>query len=517
MSTLTLLATAHIQSFLFQRANKLSESIGASGLVEQVFDEFKDRPEKIFVGGGRAALRFEGPDSPQKAKEAVKGWSRRQLESAPGLRLLAVHVGYKSGELQKAFRRAHDHYLLELQENQLPFGSAMGALPITRTCPSTALAANRFYLSADNSENGQWINAEAFAKRFAEADEESRGRQNMGRKFPRDLERMGLRKGDSQIALIHADGDGIGEELREIVNSGGDQNLGDDAFVNQLRAFSKAITNLNQSARKALQADLDEATLSIIENRLIEESNYFPFRPLIGAGDDVTFITPARLGLALACRYVELFRQYSRQAVKEYGSKSTELSASAGILLMPRKFPFARGYHLLEEIASSAKRSRRQAKSKEPWIDFHILHESVTGSLETIRGHYLLGSQHNLLTRPYSLSRFKENFEPLWRHLYRNWPRSSAKTLLESLSRGPAFTAERLQYFRSRHCQFPPELQVPQDGWTEGATRTTPLFDPLEFLDQYVPIQWDTHQVALPQRSDYRRSHHAHDREAAHV
>src|SRR5437867_7319404 len=122
MNTLTLLATAHIQSFLFQRANKLRESIGASWLVQEVFEEFKNRPEKIFIGGGRAALRFEGPDSLARAKQAVQGWSRKLLESAPGLRLLAVHVPYYSGELQTAFRRAHERHLLELQENQLPYG-----------------------------------------------------------------------------------------------------------------------------------------------------------------------------------------------------------------------------------------------------------------------------------------------------------------------------------------------------------------------------------------------------------
>jgi hypothetical protein len=265
-----------------------------------------------------------------------------------------------------------------------------------------------------------------------------------------------------------------------------------------------------------LQSDLDEATPSIVKNNLVEESHYFPFRPLIGAGDDVTFLAPAKLGLALACRYLELFTKHSREAVKKYGSSRTELSASAGILLMPRKFPFARGYHLVEEIVASAKRVRRQEQSKEPWIDFHILHESITGSLETIRGHYVLG-QHNLLTRPYSLSSFKKHFEPLWRHLYRDWPRSSAKILLESLTRGPSFTGERLQYFRSRHHEFPQELNVPLGGWTDGKKGTTPLFDPLEFLDHYVPIRWDSHQVDLPLRADYRRSQYREERRAAHV
>ena len=171
----------------------------------------------------------------------------------------------------------------------------------------------------------------------------------------------------------------------------------------------------------------------------------------------------------------------------------------------------------MEEIAASAKRARRTTKSNEPWIDFHILHESVTGTLKTIRGHYLLGSQHDLLARPYSLSGFKERFDPLWRHLYREWPHSSAKALLESLTRGPAIAAGRLQYFRSRHHQFPEELGVPQDGWTEGKSRTTPLFDPLEFLDQYAPIQWDTHQVDLPLRADHRRRQHRPEGREAHV
>src|SRR5437016_856219 len=275
MNTLTLLATAHIQSYLFQRANRLRESIGASRLVQKIFEDFKERPEKIFVGGGRAALRFQGPDSLSHAQQAVRDWSRKFLESAPGLRLLAVHVPYEDGNLQMEFRRAHEQHFLETQENQLPYGSSMGALPIARTCPSTALAANCFYQPSDEDGNGLWLNVEAARKRIAEADEQARLEDNLGRKFPRDIERMGLRKGDSFIALIHADGDGIGDELRQKIDTLGTQEISDDAFVQQLRAFSEAIAHLNYSTRDALQADLDGATPSILKNNLIEESHYF--------------------------------------------------------------------------------------------------------------------------------------------------------------------------------------------------------------------------------------------------
>lgn len=478
MNTLTLLTTAHIQSYIFHRTNRLRESVGASLLVQDVFAEFKDRPEEIFIGGGQAALLFSGPDSQSAAKRATEKWSLNVLKQAPGLRVVAIHEPCPEGTLQQTFRHVRDQHRLELAENALPFGSSLGALPIAKTCPSTGLAANCFYKPSEK-EDGQWLNVEAVKKREAEFERRDH-------RFPRDLAEMGLQKGDSMIAVIHADGDGVGHELKKVVSR---DYPGDEDFIKELKAFSGALTKLTKDAQEALYTDLKELLPDLRLNKLVE-GKAFPLRPVIGSGDDVTFICPAKLGLPLAARYVELFTQLSRKAVTDYKSERKELSASAGVLLMPQKFPFSRGYKLASEITAQAKRARRKARDQGPWLDFHVLHEGITGSLENIRKFYRVDGDKELLTRPYSLTNFNTKFHERWKTLD-CWPRSAAKELLEAFSRGKEAASAQIDYFRSRERELPYPL-FPRDGW-EGDI--TPVFDPLEFLDHYFPINWKTHRL----------------------
>ena len=58
MPVLTLLSTSHIQRYLFERSSRLLESIGASKIVGQVFDDWENHENKLFIGGGHAAMEF---------------------------------------------------------------------------------------------------------------------------------------------------------------------------------------------------------------------------------------------------------------------------------------------------------------------------------------------------------------------------------------------------------------------------------------------------------------------------
>jgi hypothetical protein len=498
MSTLTLITIAHIQSYIFERTNRLRESVGASWLAQNAFKKFERREEeKIFIGGGQAALRFRGVNSEQQARKEIGEWSLELLKEAPGLRVVVAHLPYEDGHLQQAFLKARERHELEIAENDLPFGSTLGALPIVRSCPSTGLAANFFHKPSQ-----QWLNVEAAKKR--EAEEESRANDPLTEKygFPREPEEMGLRKGDSLIALIHADGDGVGQELKDVVKR---DYSNDEQFIEALRKFSGALTELTASAMEALCEDLKLSLDSIYGHRLIERKE-FPLRPIIGAGDDVTFVCPAKIGLVLAARYVQHFTKLSRQIIKKYGSLNPELTASAGVLLMPAKFPFARGYGLASQVASAAKRERRKQRSKEPWIDFHLLHEGITGDLETLRKLYTVDGHKSLLGRPYSLTKFDNQFHRLWHGFSEDWPHSSAKSLLEALTRGEEFAKARLDYLESRGRFLP----------GDDRARLFDLFDPLELLDHYAPINWETHQVDLPRRGN-RMAGSRMDRERNHT
>ena len=164
---------ASLQQYVFQ-SNRLKENVGASDLAKRCLeDELQEAIEQgvvgtdawdtykkhkwnenkeilqpkdavdsaqsvniIYIGGGNAALLCKDKGV---AKEVVGTWSRKVLETAPGLRVV---VGYKEVEcsLAKAYREALDN--LTDCEEALPFGSALYSLPVVHACISTGIPAS---------------------------------------------------------------------------------------------------------------------------------------------------------------------------------------------------------------------------------------------------------------------------------------------------------------------------------------------------------------------------------------
>ena len=164
-------------------------------------EEWSSFSDKLFVGGGNAAIEF---DVEQTAKDAIYTWSAKWLRQAPGLRLTAAIAKYEHS-LANFFRNAQK--LLFEHENASPYGAEPGAFPVVRACPSTGGSANHW----DNSTN-QWLSEEAWYKRHAIGTAQA----SLNKAFPRAAQRryplkfddLGLARDASQIAIVHADGNG---------------------------------------------------------------------------------------------------------------------------------------------------------------------------------------------------------------------------------------------------------------------------------------------------------------------
>jgi hypothetical protein len=467
---LTLLGISSVQSYVFA-SNRLRENAGASYLAWHAMEDWRDKWKEmgacafLFAGGGNAVLLFETEGA---AKESIGRWSRDYLERACGLRLTAAHA-LVDGTLQGAFSTAERK--MERVENSPPHGCEFGALPVVRACPSTGLAASEF----DRFSN--CFSREAAGKRAAIAKANLRLQSDFaceGFAFPIELEELGTREGASQIAIVHADGNGVGRMRSAIVH---EKKLDDQSFSKALVDFS---ADVNESASLAFRAVLHK--LRAVLPRLEEEagietslskdgSRYFPLRPIVYGGDDLTFVCHGRLGLVLAALYLQEFAQ------------SGDFTACAGVLIMPQKFPFARGYALAKELCISAKRKRKEHGNEGSWMDFHVLLEGATGSLQKLREFYQAADGRPLMRRPYRLDGWA-NCEKLWRE-FRNLPRNRAKRLLEVLARGKDDTQAFL-------ANLPEQGKLPDAGdaamKTSGwdADEMTSYFDPLELLDFHV-------------------------------
>ncbi len=482
MKTITLVSTAHIQSYLYEKTNRLTESFGASQIVEKAFDYWKGRDEEVFIGGGNAALLFDGPKE-QNAIPAIRTWSSQRLAQAPGLRFIAAHVPFPEGELAKAYQTAKRK--LEEHSGLPPFGSPAGAFPISRICPSTALAAEVW-----DSTRKQWVNRETRRKRATVASDPL---------IPRDFDELGTRQGEAHLAVVHADGNGIGQLFDELVDDS--IACSDEKFCANIAGLSERVTRIASEAEKALRSDVDVMTRALGSEGLINPNEKFlPFRPLVGAGDDTTFITHGRMGISLAARYLQHFERCSEKIA---GKK---LTACAGVLIMPAKYPFARGYQIASALTNEAKKKRKAHSYEGSWIDFHLLLENATGTLAELRRHYQISPTENLLSRPYRLGSDWTDFESIFQSFRDSadekdasfapegyWPRSASKLLLETLWEGESATRPLLQRFKTRNRFLPaPGNQPIETGWRDNGT---PYFDPLEILDHHVRFDWENGEV----------------------
>lgn len=145
--------------------------------------------------------------------------------------------------------------------------------------------------------------------------------------IPYDVDDLGRSEGQSSyIAIVHADGNGMGNRFKEYGKGKSDRE-----FVIAMRNLSKTV---NQAGIAALKA-VAEKVVELANGDLQEEfsvtqrdgKKYLPFRPLVYGGDDVTFVCDGRLGLSLAALYL---KEFESQNIAD----ESKLTACAGIAIV---------------------------------------------------------------------------------------------------------------------------------------------------------------------------------------
>jgi hypothetical protein len=324
---LLILDTAQIQSYVFG-SNRLRENIGASYLVhcatgewvKEVLDplahnvenldenEYDGRciedgvldAEVIYAGGGNVLILFRGPG---EASGFTSHLSRRVMEDAPGLQIVVARQPFRweqdnlKSALKTLFRK-----LAEVKRERVPSAPLLG-LGVTAMCSSTGLPAVGY--TEPIREGG-----EIHEKAFAASGEILKKRQNVesaddrlerllnpsanlsgaGYRFPNELDELGRSTGEhSFIAVVHADGNGMGKRFQEVIEEESSPREG----IESLRRFSAAV---NRAAQNALRSTLDRL-IAAVKNGSISHPNpdlerlkvflngdKLPFRPLVFGG-----------------------------------------------------------------------------------------------------------------------------------------------------------------------------------------------------------------------------------------
>lgn len=233
---------------------------------------------------------------------------------------------------------------------------------------------------------GRYISQEVIAKnKMAEQSTEHLqsvyGEYISGYTFPKKFEDLGQVTGEDYFAIVHIDGNNMGERFQRCKS------------LAERSALSKQVKSITERSF----AVMVQVAASISEEKYLEENikvcrkdeggspvQYLPIRPIIIGGDDVTFVCHARMATILSHVFMNALERISREEMAHLDTLGdSAMYSCGGIAILNTSYPFFRGYELAEQLCANAKKESRTNGSS--WIDFAILHGEQSPTLEQIR------------------------------------------------------------------------------------------------------------------------------------
>lgn len=515
-SVLSVIDTTGIQDYIFG-SNRLAENIGASQLVEMATDkwvkELVTSEDIVYRGGGNVMFRSA---SIEQAHKVITALSRKLLIEAPGLEIAVAHkeynvetdvVGGKDGIYNQLMRE------LAYSKQQRPVSAPLLGVGVTLACRSTGLPATEL-------DEDRPVSADIDAKVRGRIQKAANTRliENLlpteitedDYQFSTRMDELGRTEGESSyIAVVHADGNGMGKRFKAMVEQYPNANQNEEC-LKAIKVLSDAV---EQAGKDALQQTVAHMLHTFIhpqeqwENESIQfitgievsgktEKPYLPFRPLVYGGDDVTFVCDGRLGLTLAATYLAEFEKAAQNL-----PDGKPAHASAGVAIVKSHYPFARAYDLAEQLCKSAKKEIKLRDIEDTsMLDWHIAASGVLDSLEGIRQREYMASDGFLYARPLTLHRKTEGAG-----IWRSWEdmsrlieafnkgvawddkRNKAKALREALREGTNATQRFLTMYALKELpELDPKVPSLQTyGWDGNRCG---YFDAIEAMDMYLPL-----------------------------
>ncbi len=382
-------------------------------------------------------------------------------------------------------------------------------LAVTAACQSTGQAA----VDVNPDKDGNYlVSAEVKTKLWIGGGEQKRLNDLLpqieanGFEIPRKLDDFGRSENESSyIAVVHADGNGMGQKVRDIAKEYNQAGKGNRKYIQAIRSFSQKVS---KAAQDALKETVDQLLDSIQDYKFggvvpipTRDENdtqveYFPFRPLVFGGDDLTFVCDGRLGLTLAAGYLQAFEKHTA-AQDEAGPDKVKIAsqACAGIAVVKTHYPFARAYQLAEALCNGAK---DYVGRKESALDWHFAASGLLGNLKQIRDSQYQADGRPLYMRPIRLHpnqngwRNWQNFSQVVQEFKDSdkWAgkRNKVMKLRNALRQRDGVTPFLAMYDDIQHLprmKSPAVENADRTGWADGICA---YFDAIEALDFYVPL-----------------------------
>jgi hypothetical protein len=410
-------------------------------LDQQPIGENGNQVEVIVATSGKALLLVDNRETGSRIIRAV---TTKVLKQAPGIDVCGVIGGpfeLDKKELGDAIREVHNQ-LDRVREDRPGVALRLLRLPVVMECATSGLPAAVW----DKPEKGQ----EPSAARSAVSIAKRKGSKSYGPRMERLLRlnqisaefanNIGvLEKYCDWLAVVHADGNGIGQIFEEFwKNSSCKERRANGAalevvnreFIDFYRRFSIALDVCTEEAFISALDRLRSWKNNLRSLRRIKENRdmVLPILPIVLGGDDLTVVCDGQVALQFTRDFLTQFERQTSTLetndevlqrkltgviplIAQTAIGVSRLSACAGIAIVKPHFPFSAAYKLAEQLIRSAKEVKKKLRTEDgqPYpcsaIDFHSLYDASGSDLNDIRQRLRTDEHGTLLYgRPYVIT-----------------------------------------------------------------------------------------------------------------
>lgn len=498
---LTLWEFSKKQDYIF-KSNKLIENVGASLIIKGLSENFKKyhliEDNFIVKGGGKTLYIFE--DEEEK-NNFIKNFSINVLKNYPGVEIFIVTEDYDD-ELDSLKTAIDNIYSkLENKKSRRRYSSIQVGFGIEKSCVSTGNPASYF-------DDKEYISSEIKVKREhakSEQGEEFSKFIPKEYKMEKSIDEMVSDKSKSYIAIVHIDGNGMGKKMRvlssQIVKKPHESMKEyNHSYLNSIRNFSMGITRIYEEAFKKMTNIIEKNKEMLSKYTKINDKS-FPLRPLIIAGDDITYISNGYIGVESSRTFIQ---ELNKHNITVEGINLGKLDACAGVAIVKKGYPFIRAYDLAEGLCSNAKMAVLESGKEGSAIDFHISQGEINTSIHDIREKdYLVKDKNiNLTMKPLFLDKSMgwRNYHNFIESLHnvenamkeRDIGRGKIKALREEFKKGPDATEMFFEFYNITGGKYLQPLWGTKGDYcfnTEDKNKTCMYLDAIEAMDYFVELK----------------------------
>ncbi|TCS78936.1 Cas10/Cmr2 second palm domain-containing protein [Tepidibacillus fermentans] len=485
------------QDFIF-RSNKLKENIGASIIIKYITEELSNKyvtqfhGDVIYEAGGKVLYRFKELDS---VKNFVREFSKEVVIEFSGIELFIIHQAFdpKVDEISTIIDEAYKK--LERKKSERKTTARQISFGLHKICHSTQMPAT--YI-----DGGKPISSEIHKKIEFSKKHESYFSNLLpkGYKYPLEFDDLkGAEK--SFIAVVYIDGNQMGKKLKlfkELHRYTGEISLEqhNEMYLHKLAEFSQNIADAYEEAFKEMTNVLSRDQ-QLLQEKLKIDQAMLPIRPLIVAGDDITYVTNGEIGIETARIFLE---KLSSKHLTISDTENIPLNASAGVAIVKSHYPFSKAYKLAEELSENGKRRILSDYKEKDFsiLDWHIVYGELSGSLQQIRKQYYQlkdteGTPFSLTMKPLylnnkdsfrSYSNFKESLKNISKS---DVARSKLKELREVFKEGPSRSKVFIEINQLNSLfNYLGNMQLTNGFTTDHVCL---YFDAIEMMDLFIEIK----------------------------